>query len=168
MSGWIQAFIVIAAVAIVIQMAILLGMFFQVRTVIEQFTRIATDLQNRIDPILLRTNRILEDSEDRVASIMGDAAEITRVARGSAQKIDRVFTDAVERLRVQIIRADHILTGTLEVVEEGGAKFKRTLWTPIQQASAILKGMKVAIDMLRGQNRRPESDAATADEELFI
>ena len=87
MSGWIQAFIVIAAVAIVIQMAILLGMFFQVRTAIEQFTRIATDLQNRIDPILLRTNRILEDSEDRVASIMGDAAEITRVARGSAQKI---------------------------------------------------------------------------------
>ncbi|MGA8305533.1 MAG: hypothetical protein WB723_07630, partial [Candidatus Acidiferrales bacterium] len=116
MSGWLQAFIVIAAVAIVIQMAILLGMFFQVRTAIEQFTRIATDLQNRIDPILLRTNRVLEDSEDRIASIMGDAAEITRVARGSAQKIDRVFTDAVERLRVQILRADHILTGTLEVV----------------------------------------------------
>jgi hypothetical protein len=168
MSGWLQAFIVIAAVAIVIQMAILLAMFFQVRTAIEQFTRIATDLQNRIDPILLRTSRILEDSEDRIASIMGDAAEITRVARGSAQKIDRVFTDAVERLRVQIIRADHILTGTLEVVEESGAKFRRTLWTPIQQASAILKGMKVAIDMLRGHNRRPEPDAATADEELFI
>jgi hypothetical protein len=58
MSGWIQAFIVIAAVAIVIQMAILLGMFFQVRTAIEQFTRIATDLQNRIDPILLRRRLI--------------------------------------------------------------------------------------------------------------
>ncbi len=168
MSGWLQAFIVIAAVAIVIQMAILLGMFLQVRTAIQQFTRIATDLQNRIDPILLRTNRILEDSEDRVASIMGDTAEITRVARGSAQKIDRVFTDAVERLRVQIIRADHILTGTLEVVEESGAKFRRTVWTPIQHASAILKGMRVAIDTLRGQNRRPEPDGATADEELFI
>ena len=168
MSGWLEAFIVIAAVAIVIQMAILLAMFLQVRVAIEQFTRIATDLQNRIDPILLRTNRILEDSEDRIASIMGDAAEITRVARGSAQKIDRVFTDAVERLRVQIIRADHILTGTLEVVEESGAKFRRTLWTPIQQASAILKGMKIAIDMIRGQNRRPESEAATQDEELFI
>jgi hypothetical protein len=168
MSGWLEAFIVIAAIAIVIQMAVLLAMFLQVKTAIEQFTRIATDLQNRIDPILLRTNRILEDSEDRIASIMGDAAEITRVARGSAQKIDRVFTDAVERLRVQIIRADHILTGTLEVLEESGAKFRRTLWTPIQQASAILKGLKVGIDMIRGQNRRPESDAATQDEELFI
>jgi len=168
MSGWVQAFIVIAAVAIVIQMAILLGMFFQMKSGMEKFTRIATDLQSRIDPILLRTNRILEDSEDRVASIMGDTAEITRVARGSAQKIDRVFTDAVERLRVQIIRADHILTGTLEVVEESGAKVRRTLWTPINQASAVLKGMKVAIDMLRGQKGRPQPDAATADEELFI
>src|ERR1700721_3663887 len=88
MSGWIQAFIVIAAVAIVIQMAILLGMFFQVRTAIEQFTRIATDLQNRVDPILLRTNRILEDSEDRVASLMGRAAEITRAPRAPGKKMD--------------------------------------------------------------------------------
>ncbi|HSY59541.1 MAG TPA: hypothetical protein VK795_08275 [Terriglobales bacterium] len=168
MSGWAEAFVVIAAIAIVIQMAILVGMFVQMKTAIAQFTRIATDLQNRIDPILLRTNRILEDSEDRIASIMGDAAEITRVARGSAQKIDRVFTDAVERLRVQVIRADHILTGTLEVVEESGAKFRRTLWTPIHQASAILKGLKVGLDMIRGQNRRPEPDAATQDEELFI
>ncbi len=168
MSGWAEAFVVIAAIAIVIQMAILVAMFVQMKTAIVQFTRIATDLQNRIDPILLRTNRILEDSEDRIASIMGDAAEITRVARGSAQKIDRVFTDAVERLRVQVIRADHILTGTLEVLEESGAKFRRTLWTPIQQASAILKGLKVGIDMIRGQRRRPEPDAATQDEELFI
>jgi hypothetical protein len=167
MSGWAEAFVVIAAIAIVIQMAILVGMFVQMKMAITQFTRIASDLQNRIDPILLRTNRILEDSEDRIASIMGDAAEITRVARGSAQKIDRVFTDAVERLRVQVIRADHILTGTMEVLEESGTKFRRTLWAPIQQASAILKGLKVGIDMIRGQ-RRPEPDAATQDEELFI
>src|ERR1700744_3740521 len=103
MSGWAEAFVVIAAIAIVIQMAVLLAMFVQMKTAIEQFTRIATDLQNRIDPILLRTNRILEDSEDRIASIMGDAAEITRVARGSAQKIDRGFTDVVGRLLGQMI-----------------------------------------------------------------
>jgi len=168
MSGWLQAFIVIAAVAIVIQMAILLAMFFQVRVAIEQFTRIATDLQNRVDPILLRTSRILEDSEDRIASIMGDAAEVTRVARGQAQKIDRVFTEAIERLRVQVIRADQILTGALEVIEDAGSKFRSSLWTPVQQASALLKGLKVGLDILRGQSRRSRSEAAPQDEELFI
>ena len=113
MSGWLEAFIVIATIAIVIQMAILLAMFLQVRVAIRQFTRIAMQLQARIDPILLRTNRILEDSEDRIRSIMGDAAELTRLARSQAQKVDRVFTDAVERLRLQVMRADQILTGEL-------------------------------------------------------
>jgi hypothetical protein len=168
MSGWVQAFIIIAAVAIVIQMGILLGMFISMRASIENLTRIANDLKTRVDPILTRTNHILEDSEDRIASIMGDAAEITRIARSQAQKVDRVFTDAVERLRIQVIRADHILTGTLEVVEDAGSKVRKTLWGPINQASALLKGLKVGLDFIRGQKRRPEPDASIEDEELFI
>jgi hypothetical protein len=99
MSGWLEIFIVVATIAIVIQMAILLAMFLQLRQAISTFTRIAQQLQARMDPILLRTNRILEDSEERLASIMGDGAEIARIARGQAQKVDRVFTDMVERLR---------------------------------------------------------------------
>lgn len=169
MSGWIEAFIIIAAIAIVIQMAILLAMFVQLKASLEQFTRLANDLHARIDPILLRVTRILDDSEDRIASIMGDAAEITRIARGQAQKVDRVFTDAVERLRTQVIRADHILTGTLEVVEDAGTKVRKSFLGPIQQASALLKGLKVGLDFIRGQQRRrPEPDSAPQDEELFI
>ncbi len=168
MSGWVEAFIVIAAVAIVTQTLILAVMALQMKTAIERFNRIATELQSKIDPILVRTSRILEDSEDRIASIMGDAAEITRVARGSAQKIDRVFTEAVERLRIQVIRADQILTGAMEVLEDTGTRFRKSLWEPVQQASAILKGLKVGLDFLRGQRRGGQSESTRQDEELFI
>jgi DNA polymerase III psi subunit len=169
MNVWVEAFIVIAAVAIVIQMAILLGMFIQMKTAVDRFTVIANDVKVRVDPILLRVNRILEDSEDKIASITGDTAEITRLARGQAQRIDRVVTDSLERLRVQVIRADQILTGALEVIEDTGTKVRKTLWAPVQQVSAVLKGVKVGIDVLRGaQGRRAESDGATQDEELFI
>ena len=169
MSGWVEAFIIVATIAIVIQMAILLAMFVQMRMAIENFTRLANDLHARLDPILLRVNRILEDSEDRIATVMGDAAEISRIARGQAQKIDRVFTEVVERLRVQVIRTDQILTGVLEVVEDAGTKVRNTVWAPIHQASALLKGLKVGLDFIRGQQRRgQEPDSATQDEELFI
>jgi predicted phosphohydrolase len=171
MSGWAEAFVVIAGVAIVIQMVILAAMFVQLQVAIREFTRIATDLQNRLDPILLRVNRILEDSEDRLASVMGDAAEITRLARSQAQKVDRVFTDTVERLRVQVIRADQILTGVLEVVEDAGTRVRKTVWGPLHQVSAVLKGFKAGLDFIRGQQGRrskPEPEAATQDEELFI
>jgi hypothetical protein len=167
MSGWLEAFIVVATIAIVIQMAILLAMFLQLRTAIGTFTRIALQLQARLDPILTRTNRILEDSEERIASIMGDGAEIARLARGQAQKVDRVFTDMVERLRIQVVRADHILTGALEVIEETGTAFRSKVWKPVHQASAVLKGIKAGLEFIRS-GRRSEPDSATQDEELFI
>jgi len=168
MNVWIQAFIVIAAVAIVIQMGILMAMLLSMKGAIEKFTKIADDLTGRIDPILVRTNRILEDSEDKIASIMADGAEVTRMARGQAQKIDRVFTDSLERVRVQVIRADQILAGALEVIEDTGTKVRNTLWGPVHQVSAVLKGVKVGIDVLRGVQRRAEPDGAPQDEELFI
>jgi len=165
MTGWVQAFIIIAAVAIVVQMAVLVAMFLQLKMSMQEFTRIANDLQGRVDPILLRVNRILEDSEERISSVMGDTAEITRIARGQAQKVDRVVTEGLERLRVQVIRADQILTGALEVVDEAGTKFRNTLWGPIRQASAVMKGIKVGLDMLRRQqNHKPESDPVSQDE----
>jgi hypothetical protein len=119
---------------------------------------------------LIRVNRILEDSEERISSIMGDAAELTRVARSQAQKVDRVFTEAIERLRIQILRADIILTGALEVIEDTGSKFRDTLWGPVQKATAIIRGLKVGLDYLRrGQRQRSaEGEPATQDEELFI
>jgi methyl-accepting chemotaxis protein len=169
MSGWVEAFIVIAAIAIVMQMTIMLVMLLQLKKSLEHFTRLSNDLQSRVDPILNRVNRILEDSESRISSVMGDTAEITRLARGQAQKIDRVFTDTIERLQVQVIRADQILTGAMEVVDEAGSKFRNTLWGPIRQVSAVVKGIKTGLDMLRRQQSgRTESDGASQDEELFI
>jgi hypothetical protein len=168
MSGLLVWFIAIATIAIVIQMGILVAIFLQVRTAIETFSRIAQQLQARMDPILLRTNRILEDSEERLASIMGDGAEIARLARGQAQKVDRVFTDMVERLRIQVVRADHILTGALEVIEETGTTFRSKVWKPVHQASAVLKGIKAGLEFIRGGRRSETSDAAEQDEELFI
>jgi hypothetical protein len=169
MSGWTEAFIVIAAVAIVMQMAIMLGMYLQFRDMNQHIKRVTTDLETRVNPILLRINRILDDSQDRISSIVGDAAEVTRIARGQAQKVDRVFTDAVDRLRVQVIRADHLLTGALEVLEDTGSKVRRTVTGPITQVTAVLKGIKVGLDFIRGQqHHRRRSDGPTQDEELFI
>jgi len=61
MNVWIEAFIVIAAVAIVVQMAILLGMYLQMKGAIDKFTVIADELKDASTDTL-RTNRILEDS----------------------------------------------------------------------------------------------------------
>ncbi|MGH9775112.1 MAG: hypothetical protein ACRD50_09215 [Candidatus Acidiferrales bacterium] len=168
MQGWMEAFVIVASLAIVLQMVILLAMYMQFRTLSQKVERISEDLNSKLGPILVRANRILEDSQSRIESIMGDSAEIVRIARNQAQKVDRVFTETVERLRLQVVRADHIVTGTLEVLEDAGSRVRKTLLGPVQQVSAVLKAIRTGIDFIRGQRRPADSSPAPQDEELFI
>jgi len=168
MSGWVEVFIVVASVAIVIQSIMLVTLVADMRKTFEQLAKVSSDFQTRLDPILLRTNRILEDSETRVASVMADAAEITRLTREQVLKVDQVFTDATDRMRVQVARADQIVTGTLELVEETGIKVRKTVWEPVNQISAVIKGIKVGLNFLRNHRQNADPDSIQQDEELFI
>jgi hypothetical protein len=168
MSVWVEVFIVLATVAIVIQSIMLVALFANMRKTFEQLAKVATDFQVRIDPIIVRTDRILEDAETRVASVMADAAEITRLAREQVLKVDQVFTDATDRMRVQVARADQIVTGTLEVIEETGIKVRKTVWEPVHQVSAVIKGIKVGLNFLRNHRQNADPESIQQDEELFI
>jgi len=101
--------------------------------------------------------------------MVNDAAHVVYLARGQAQKADRVFTEAADRLRGQLVHADRILTGALEAVEETGSQFKHSFWRPMQKASALVQGIKVGLDLLRSRrgSRRDES-RESQEEELFI
>jgi hypothetical protein len=103
---------------------------------------------------------------------VNDASHIVYLARGQAQKIDRVFTDAADRLRGQLVHADRILTGTLEAVEDAGSKFSHSFWKPMQKASALVQGIKVGLDLLRSRRSRSrrsgDEPREQQEEELFI
>lgn len=168
MESWLGFFVIVTALAVVAQMVILLVMYAQFRQMNERIGRIATDLHSKVSPILTRVQVLLEDTQPRISGIVADVSEIAYLARGQVQKVDRIMTEAVDRLRAQLIRADRILTGALESVEETGSKVRRTLWGPVQQASAFVKGVKVGLDFFRSQRRPPERGSDQQDEGLFI
>jgi hypothetical protein len=170
MQIWLILFIVVAMVALVVQVVVLTALFFEVRRTTENVNRISGDLQSRIGPILTRLQILLDDTQPKISSMVNDASHIVYLARGQAQKIDRVFTDAADRLRGQLMHADRILTGTLEAVEDAGAKFSHSFWRPVQKASALVQGIKVGLDLLRSRRRRRSGDEPREqqEEELFI
>jgi hypothetical protein len=170
MQIWLILFIVVAMVALVVQVVVLTALFFEVRRTTENVNRLSGDLQSRIGPILTRLQILLDDTQPKISSMVSDASHIVYLARGQAQKIDRVFTDAADRLRGQLMHADRILTGTLEAVEDAGAKFSNSFWRPVQKASALVQGIKVGLDLLRSRRRRRNSDEPheQQEEELFI
>src|ERR1700691_2688918 len=158
METWMMVFVVAVAISVIIQTAMLVAMYVQFRAVSQEVERLKGEFDSKVTPILTNVRRMLEDSQERIASITADTAEIARMARTQAQRVDRILTDAGERLRGQIARGDLMVSG---------AQVKKTLWKPLNQVSAVMRGVMVGLDVLRG-NRKPLGDAMRQDEELFI
>lgn len=170
MQFWFEFFSIVAAAALVVQVVILTALFFQLRRTTENVNRLVGDLQSRIGPMLTRVQILLEDTQPKISGMVNDASHIVYLARGQAQKVDRVFTEAADHLRGQLVHADRILTGTLEAVEEAGAQFKHSFWRPVRKASALVQGIKVGLDLLRSRRSRSRGDEPREqqEEELFI
>ena len=167
METWDKIFVLVAMLVLIYQSVMLALLYKQLNDTSRKMTRIATDLHEKTDPVLTRTRMLLDDLHPRLSAIAADAQEITLVARTQAHKVDRVFSEAVDRLRLQIIRADQLLTGALEHIEDAGTQVRKTVLGPVQQAAAIIQGVKAGIEVFRGGKRSPERPREQ-DEELFI
>ncbi len=173
MQFWLELFSIVAAIALVVQVVILTALLLQMRRTTDNLNRLMTELQSRVGPILTRLQIMLDDTQPKISSMVNDASHIVYLARGQAQKVDRVFTEAADRLRGQLLHADRILTGTMEAMEEAGSQIKHSFWRPMQKASALVQGIKVGLDLLRSRRRsgsrsRNDEPRESQEEELFI
>ncbi|GAC1660995.1 MAG: hypothetical protein NVS9B4_12650 [Candidatus Acidiferrum sp.] len=170
MERWLEIFSVVIAVALIVQVAILIGLFREIQRATAKVNKTMDDLNSRVGPILTRVQILIDETQPKISEMVADASHVVYLARGQAQKMDRVLTDAADRLRGQMNHADRILTGTLEAVEDAGAKFRHGFWRPVRKASALVQGIKVGLDLLRSRRRTPRSDdpLEEMEEELFI
>src|SRR5579859_1883939 len=169
MQNWVG---IVVAISLVVQVSILTALFFTTRKTMQKLDKTVEDLNAKAGPILTRVQILLDDTQPKISTMVNDASHLVYLARGQAQKMDRVFTEAADRFRGQIVQLDRILTGTMEAVEDAGAQFKQSFWRPMQKASALVQGIKIGLDLLRarraatgavGQEESPEQE-----EELFI
>ena len=171
MESWMPYFVVVTAVAVVLQAIVLVALFLQLRRTAARVEETIADLNARLTPILSRLQFLVEDVSPRISGIIADASELTRLARGQAQKFDRVLTETIERLRLQLVHVDQILTGAMEAVEEAGSRLRETVWGPVVKATAIIRGIQTGLEFFRDarQGRRStEQPSEQQDEGMFI
>jgi hypothetical protein len=173
MQFWLEFFGIVSAIALIVQVSILAALFFEVKRSMEKVNRVADDLSTRVSPMITRVQLLLDDTQPKITGMVNDASHVVYLARGQAQKVDRVVTDAADRLRGQIVQADRILTNALEAVEDAGIQIRRSVLQPVKKASALLTGIKVGLDILRSRSAarsgsKPDEPLEQQEEELFI
>ena len=171
MESWMPLFVVVTALAVVLQSIVLIALFVQMRRTAARVEQVVTDLNGKVAPLISSIQVMVDDISPRITGIVADASEISRIARGEVQKVDRIVTEALERLRMQLIHVDHVLTGAIETVEEAGSAIKQSVWGPVLKATAMLRGVQAGIDFLRSVRRGRGGADVTADQQdegMFI
>ncbi len=173
MENWIAVFVMIVAIAAVVQAAMMVGLFLSLRNAKSRMEQLAEDMHTRVTPALTAIQSLIDETRPHIASVVADAAEMTGVARGQVQRADRVMSEGLERLRLQMIRTDQIVTGALDTVEEAGTKLRRGVLGPVQSVVAVVRGIQTGLDFFRERrnDRRPptaEPVPESQDETLFI
>ena len=172
MQTLLMVFSILTAIALVVQCGMLIALFFEIRETNKKVNGLLSDLNTRVGPILTRAQILLDDTQPKISNMVADAAHIVYLTRGQAQKMDRVLTDATDRLRGQLNHADRILTGAMEAVEDAGTQFRSSVWGPMRKASALVQGIKVGLELLRSRRGSRRSDEPPSqeqhEEELFI
>jgi len=168
MENLIAAFIGITALAAVVQMALLVGIFLNARSTGARVEKLAAQLEAEGIPALATARKLLEENAPKIAITMENAVETSIMLRNQVQRIDVTVTDVVDRTRLQVIRTDELVTRTLDRVEETTDMVHTSVIVPVKQIAGLLQGLTAGagslLGFLRGRRRRNGGP----EDEMFI
>ena len=110
-----------------------------------------------------------------VARTMGQTIEtlheLRRAVQPIAETLQRVSEDigrTTQLARIQVERVDQLLGSTAARIEETVSIVQQAIVQPIRQGTAIVAGVRAALSVFRGINRRSAGSARDDDDALFI
>jgi ABC-type transporter Mla subunit MlaD len=156
----------IAAVAIVLQMAILFGVYRAVKSMNTAIQGVVPKVESMVE----KTNAVIPKVEALVESskaTVEESRQILASAKAQLAKVDELVTDATNRARIQMDRAEMMVDDAMDKAQKTVNGISRGVMRPMREIQGVAAGIQAALAfLLRGT--RPSVDQATSDEEMFI
>jgi len=169
MENLVPLFIIVTAIAVVIQTAILVALFIAVRQTSGRVEALASEVKTKALPTIETAQAMLVELRPRVTEIVANVEHSARIARAQIERVDATVSDAVDRTRLQVIRADELINRTLDRVEETSDMVHRTVVSPIRQMQGLVQGLSAGLEFFLGRKRRQGRDGmGVPQDELFI
>jgi len=167
---WFGAF---TGLAVLLQAGILAALYLSVRKSSSRMEALAEELKTKALPTLETAQTMLSDLRPKLQVIADNLMETTVSVRAQVQRMDATVTDAADRARLQIIRADELVSRTLDRVEETSDMVQKTVVSPVKQFSGLIQGVTAGIEFLLGGLGRRNGGSRAArrpvpQDEMFI
>ncbi len=170
MENLVTIFIGLTAVAVVVQLGVLGGIFVSMKKLAFSIERLRTHVEQQIDPAVSDFKEVLGEGKQILQKLQTAAenfAGISETVRYQVERVNAVIEDTTDRARDQIARADDVVTDALEKMEATSAVVQQNVLGPIREASALIRGVSGGLRFLFSTRKNPV-DAVHQDEEMFI
>jgi ABC-type transporter Mla subunit MlaD len=165
----ITIFVVVAAVAIVLQMAILFALYKAVRQTSERMEGIAGRLEKQASPVLATASAILEDAKPKIAQITTNLSETSTAIRTHVDKVGQAAEEITARVRTHAERLDDMVHSAANKVEATSELLQEKVLSPMRRMRAIVAALNTGLNFLKSNRPRQSGNSGRAeDEEMFI
>jgi hypothetical protein len=164
----LTVFIAVTAVAVVLQMAILAALYFSTKKTSARVEAIAKQVEEKALPVLTMANEMLTDAKPKFETILDNMTVTTTTVREQAERLNVTLSDIVDRTRLQVIRADELVSRTMDRVEETTEAVHHVVLSPVRQLSAMMTGLMAGIGEYVGGRRVRRQERAVPQDEMFI
>jgi hypothetical protein len=165
----LRVFIAVTAVAVALQTLILLGLYLAVRKSTAKMEALATEVATKTLPTVETVQSMLVELRPKIDVITVNLSESSNLVRNQLGRIDATLTDALDRTRLQVIRADELLNRTMDRVEETSDAVHKTVISPLRQVNGLMAAISTGVEVFLGQRRRhPKNGGGVPQDEMFI
>ncbi|MGA2334349.1 MAG: hypothetical protein WA383_16265 [Terriglobales bacterium] len=162
-------FIAVTAGAVVIQAGILIGLYLAVRKSTAKMEALAIEVKSKALPTMETVQSMLVEIRPKIDVITTNLSESSTLVRNQLGRLDATLTDALDRTRLQVIRADELLNRTMDKVEETSEVVHKTVISPLRQVNGLMAAISTGVEVFLGQKRRhPKNGAGVPQDEMFI
>jgi hypothetical protein len=144
--------VAVMALAMIVQLGLMAGTYFAVRTL----QRKTTDLMDhQIQPILSKANVLSHRLQDQVERLSTSVNLIAERTEQRADQLDRALAESIEKARLQVVRADSMVSRSLDGVEHTASRIGNGVSWPFRRLRDLAQRVGRAMGRRRAAQTCP-------------
>ena len=160
----------VLAFAVLLQTLLFYGIFKSIRRTTATLDNLGKDLLRNAEVISSKLEESLatiKNTAESLKPVTQNLVNTTRIVHDRVVDIDNFLGEIVDNARLEIARVQDTIRLASARAEEAIEIVKNSVLAPVNEVGAIVRAIRVSLDVLFRRRRNP-SNASAQDEEMFI
>jgi len=160
----------VLAVAVLMQSLLFFGMYRSIRKISFWMEGLSKDLLKNVEVVSAKVDEgvtAIKGLAESVKPVVERLADATDILHKRVLELDDFLASAVRTAQLEILRIQDTIQTASRRAEETIELLRKSILAPLNEVNAIIRAVRVGVDVLFRRRRSPSGRSAQ-DDEMFI